>query len=145
MGAIQTGIIKDNNCQYEMNIYLEKMNYFPGETILGLIQITSNYIINKKLITSSKISFTLKEIQYWQNRQNNKSDQSALTPQPSDNYVTQKEGEHPDDKKHYFENIILLKEDLILNIINLSENGENSDKVIILFFFCIKINDIFYF
>jgi hypothetical protein len=132
MGAIQTGIIKDNNCQYEMNIYLEKMNYFPGETILGLLQITSNYIINKKLITSSKISFTLKEIQYWQNRQNNKSDQSALTPQPSDNYATQKEGEHPDDKKHYFESIILLKEDLILNIINLSENGENSDKVIIL-------------
>lgn len=132
MGTIQTGIIKDNNCPYEMNIYLEKMNYFPGETILGLLQITSSHIINKKLITSSKISFTLKEIQYWQNRQNNKSDQSVLTPQPSDNYIHQQEGEHPNDKNHYFENIILLKEDLIFNIINSSENGENSDKVMIL-------------
>ena len=130
MGTIHTGIIKDNNSSYEMNIYLEKMNYFPGEIISGLIQLTSNQIINKQLITSSKICFILKGIQYWQNRQDIKSNKNNLTPSLNNNIAIQKEGEHPDDKKHYYENIILSKEDLILNIINFSDNGR-SNKVMI--------------
>ena len=63
-----------------MNIYLEKMYYFPGETIQGIIQLTSNKNIDKKIISSLKINFILKNIEYWQNRQNfNDSNQETPT------------------------------------------------------------------
>ena len=122
MGSISTGIIKDINSPYNMNIYLEKMNYFPGETIQGLIQLTSNKIIDKKKISSLKINFVLKNIEYWQNRQNF-NDSNQETPTPDDNGP--KEGEHPDDKKHYFERIIFTNEDLIFNLIDSFNNNIN--------------------
>lgn len=131
MGTIETGIKKDNNFPYEINIYLEKMNYFPGETIQGLIQLTSNQIINKKLINTSKICFILKSIQYWQNRQKQNLYQNNLTPLPENIILTKNEDEHPDDKNHYLEKIILSKEDIILNLINLSNNGEYNNRVMI--------------
>ena len=54
MNLISTGIIKDNNSPYNMNIFLEKMNYYPGETIQGLVKITSNEPIAKNLYLSLK-------------------------------------------------------------------------------------------
>ena len=122
MGSISTGIIKDINSAYNMNIYLEKMNYFPGETIQGLIQLTSNNKIDKKMISSLKINFILKSIEYWQNRQPF-NDSNQLTPTPD--VSIPKEGEHPDDKKHYFERIIFSNEDLIFNIIDSFNNNVN--------------------
>ena len=124
MGSVATGVIKGNNCLYDMKIYLEKMNYFPGETIQGLIQLTSSHNINLLKVSSYQISFNLKNIEYWQNRQN-LSTSHGETPNP-DMFV--KEGDHQDDKNHYFENIILSKEEIISNLINSNINNNTKNR-----------------
>ena len=124
MGSISTGIIKDNNCIYDMNVYLEKMNYFPGETIQGLIQLTSNNYINYNFISSLKIIFILKNIEYWQNRKNPNYSKGE-TPNPE---LIKSEGEHQDDKNHYIEKIIILKEEEISNLINIDFKNKISNK-----------------
>ena len=131
MGSISTGIEKDNNFQYDMNIYLEKMNFFPGETINGLIQLTSNNQINKKFISSLRICFILKGIEYWQNKGDNKiSNQETPTPSPDD--IEQKEEDNYYDKKHYFERNFISKEEIISNLMNsfnTTDNNPNNNNI----------------
>lgn len=132
MGSISTGIEKDNNSQYDMNIYLEKMNYFPGEIIKGLIQLTSNNQINKQFISSLKVCLILKGIEYWHNRPNNNkpSNEESSTPNPNE-IEKEEDNTDIDDKKHYFENIIIKKEDIIFNLMdsfNPTDNNSNDIK-----------------
>lgn len=116
MGSISTGVIKENNSLYDMNIYLEKICVNPGDIIKGLIQLKSNKSnnLNENLLSSTKIYFIIKGIEYWQNR----AIPNNITPDPEQ---VQNEGEHPDDKKHYYENIILSLEDTISNLYDSSD------------------------
>lgn len=120
MGSIQTGVIKENNCLYDMNIYIEKMNYFPGETIQGLIQLSSkNYInMNEKILSPIKVYFILKGIEYWKNGLNHKNE----TPNPDE---TPRQENSLDDKKNYYEYIIFSKEDLISNLTETPDTNMN--------------------
>ena len=115
MNLIATGIIKDNNSPYNMNIFLEKMNYYPGETIQGLVKITSNEPIAKNLYLSLKICLILKHIEYWHNKQSsNSSDNETPNPSFRDNI---------DFKKHYKESVFFSKEELISNLVDLNNNN----------------------
>ena len=130
MGSIQTGVIKENNCLYDMNIYIEKMNYFPGDIIQGLLQLSSkNHTnMNKKIFSFLKIHFIIKGIEYWKNGLN----QTNETPNVEE---SSNQEENLEDKKHYNEYTILSKEDLIsnlietpdihMNMINLNKNELN--------------------
>ena len=122
MNSISTGIIKDNNSPYNMNIYLEKINYFPGETIQGLVQIISNDNINQNLYLSLKICFILKYIEYWQNKQNLVFS-NYETPNPSFIDEIQKKNENLDYKNHYYEFLILSREEIASNLIDFNNNN----------------------
>ena len=118
MGSFTTGIIKDENSPFNMNVYLEKMYFFPGDTIKGLIQLNSINNINQRLILSSKICFVLKGIEYWENNQNN-NNSNRETPNPSLDEI-QKKVIHQNDRKQYYEYIIFSKEELIQNLMEAS-------------------------
>ena len=118
MGSFTTGIIKDENSPFNMNVYLEKMYFFPGDTIKGLIQLNSINKINQRLILSSKICFVLKGIEYWENNQNN-NNSNRETPNPSLDEI-QKKVIHQNDRKQYYEYIIFSKEELIQNLMEAS-------------------------
>ena len=113
MGSISTGVIKENNSLYDMNIYLEKICVNPGEFIKGIIQLKSNNSkkFDENLISSSKIYFIIKNIEYWQNM----IIPSNFTPNPEQNQMD------PNDKKHYYESIILCLEDTISNLYDSSD------------------------
>ena len=113
MGSISTGVIKENNSLYDMNIYLEKILVNPGDIIKGLIQLKSNNSknLNQNVISSTKINFIIKNIEYWQNR----TIPSNVTPNPEQIQMD------PNDKKHYYENIILSIEDTISNLYDSSD------------------------
>ena len=114
MGSISTGVIKENNSLYDMNIYLEKILVNPGDIIKGLIQLKSNNSknLNQNVISSTKINFIIKNIEYWQNR----TIPNRGTPDPE-----QIQRDNPDDKKHYYENIVLSLEDTISNLYDSSD------------------------
>lgn len=125
MGSFSTGIIKDNNSPFNMNIYLEKMYFFPGDTIKGLIQLNSTNNINNNLILSSKISFVLKGIEYWENKQNiNISNNETPNPSLEENH---KIDNH--NKNQYYEYIIFSKEDLIQNLVDSSPKTNNKNEI----------------
>ena len=107
--------ISDN--QYEIKISLEKTNYFPGEQINAKILLISKNNINLNTNTL-KISYFIKQIEFWQNMPNiidsNKQIQNGL-------YDNEKK-EYLKDKNNYYEKIILSKEEVI-NFSVLSNNA----------------------
>ena len=107
--------ISDN--QYEIKISLEKTNYFPGEQINAKILLISKNNINLNT-NSLKISYFIKQLEFWQNMPNiidsNKQIQNGL-------YDNEKK-EYLKDKNNYYEKIILSKEEVI-NFSVLSNNA----------------------
>ena len=129
MSSFSNGI-KSNENQYELRINLEKMNYFPGEIINASIQIISKDNINLNY-NSLRISYFVKNVEYWQNNMNIKESNEQT---PGGNYINEKEG-ILNDKNNYFENIILSKEEIISNInkpFNLVNNFRNNEISIII-------------
>ena len=129
MSSFSNGI-KSNENQYEIRINLEKMNYFPGEIINASIQIISKDNINLNY-NSLRISYFVKNVEYWQNNMNIKESNEQT---PGGNNINEKEG-ILNDKNNYFENIILSKEEIISNInkpFNLVNNFRNNEISIII-------------
>ena len=58
-----------NRYQYNPKIFLEKLNYFPGETIKINIGFSSNGNINLKE-NPLKINYSIKQIEYWDKNNN---------------------------------------------------------------------------
>ena len=116
--------IKLNENQYELKINLEKMNYFPGEIINATLQIVSKDNINLNS-DSLKISYFLKNIEYWQNNTGVKDSGNQT---PGGNNINEKE-EYLKEKNNYYENIIFSKEETVQNLnkaFNLvNNNGKN--------------------
>ena len=113
--------IKLNENQYELKINLEKVNYFPGEEINVKIQIISKTNI-KLNFNSLRICYFIKNIEYWQNNMNIKESNNQT---PNGNNLNEKK-DILKDKKNYYENIILSKEEEINNLNNLSNNYPNN-------------------
>ena len=113
--------IKLNENQYELKINLEKVNYFPGEEINVKIQIISKTNI-KLNFNSLRICYFIKNIEYWQNNMNIKESNNQT---PNGNNLNEKKY-FLKDKKNYYENIILSKEEEINNLNNLSNNYPNN-------------------
>ena len=113
--------IKLNENQYELKINLEKVNYFPGEVMNVKIQIISKTNI-KLNFNSLRICYFMKNIEYWQNNMNIKESNNQT---PNGNNLNEKKY-FLKDKKNYYENIILSKEEEINNLNNLSNNYPNN-------------------
>ena len=113
--------IKLNENQYELKINLEKVNYFPGEVMNVKIQIISKANI-KLNFNSLRICYFMKNIEYWQNNMNIKESNNQT---PIGNNLNEKKY-FLKDKKNYYENIILSKEEEINNLNNLSNNYPNN-------------------
>ena len=113
--------IKLNENQYELKINLEKVNYFPGEVMNVKIQIISKTNI-KLNFNSLRICYFIKNIEYWQNNMNIKESNNQT---PNGNNLNEKKY-FLKDKKNYYENIILSKEEEINNLNNLSNNYPNN-------------------
>ena len=113
--------IKLNENQYELKINLEKVNYFPGEVMNVKIQIISKTNI-KLNFNSLRICYFMKNIEYWQNKMNIKESNNQT---PNGNNLNEKK-DILKDKKNYYENIILSKEEEINNLNNLSNNYPNN-------------------
>lgn len=107
---------KINDSQFEIKISLEKINYFPGEQINAIIQLISKNNINFN-VNSLKISYFIKQIEFWQNMPNIKDSNFQI---PNGIYDNGKK-EYLKDKNNYFEKIILSKEEVI-NFSSLSKN-----------------------
>lgn len=120
-----------NRYQYNPKIFLEKLNYFPGETIKINIGFSSNGNINLKE-NPLKINYSIKQIEYWDNNNNiNIIEKSNLngktisydsnTPgNPSDFNQRIKE-DYIKDKKSYKEEIVL-NEELYITDFSYEEN-----------------------
>ena len=113
--------IKLNENQYELKINLEKVNYFPGEVMNVKIQIISKTNI-KLNFNSLRICYFMKNIEYWQNNMNIRESNNQT---PNGNNLNEKK-DILKDKKNYYENIILSKEEEINNLNNLSNNYPNN-------------------
>ena len=113
--------IKLNENQYELKINLEKVNYFPGEVMNVKIQIISKTNI-KLNFNSLRICYFMKNIEYWQNNMNIRESNNQT---PNGNNLNEKKY-FLKDKKNYYENIILSKEEEINNLNNLSNNYPNN-------------------
>ena len=130
MGAVEVGVNHEKGL-YGMMVGLYKTNYFPGETIIGEIKLfLKNNMQNvPQILKSLKISYSLIHREYWQNHENTTlSSISTITnTNNQSNSVLRKsktmtdEGSDPNDSKHFKEQIIFSKED----IINLPNNNNN--------------------
>ena len=126
-----------NRYQYNPKIFLEKLNYFPGETIKIKIRFSSNGNINLKE-NPLKINYSIKQIEYWDNNNNiNMIEKSNLngktisydsdTPgNPSDFNQRIKE-DYIKDKKSYKEEIVL-NEELYITDFSYEENIDSFNK-----------------
>ena len=110
----------NNERKNEIKITLEKTNYFPGETMNVIVDIKSKDNIN---FNSLKISYTIKQIEYWENGNNIKENKSTLCGDfnnpKKDNFK---------DKNNYNENIVLSEEQTITNFNNFSNLLNNLKK-----------------
>ena len=97
------------------------LGYFPGEEINVKIQIISKTNI-KLNFNSLRICYFIKNIEYWQNNMNIKESNNQT---PNGNNLNEKKY-FLKDKKNYYENIILSKEEEINNLNNLSNNYPNN-------------------
>ena len=110
-----------NESKYELQINLEKNNYFPGDIINVLIQLIPKYNINLNMNFSYlKIVYFIKNIENWQNDTNIKETSNQT---PNGINIKAKDG-FLKDKNNYFEKIILSKEETFSNL-NSSKNLKN--------------------
>ena len=114
--SIFTNRYKSNDSQFEIKISLEKTNYFPGEQINAIVELSSKNNININNNTL-KISYFIKQIEFWQNMPNIKDSNIQI---PNGIYDNGKK-EYLKDKNNYQEKIILSKEEVI-NFSLLSKN-----------------------
>ena len=106
---------KPNDSQYDIKISLEKSNYFPGEQINAIVELSSKNNININNNTL-KISYFIKQLEFWQNKpyvkdSNNQSSNIINDEGKKDNLK---------DKNNYFEKIVLSKDEVI-NLSSLSK------------------------
>ena len=106
--SIFTNRYKSNDSQFEIKISLEKTNYFPGEQINAIIELISKNNINLN-VNSLKISYFIKQIEFWQNMPNIKDSNIQI---PNGIYDNGKK-EYLKDKNNYQEKIILSKEEVL--------------------------------
>lgn len=116
MGAIQVGV-NENKGLYGMVIYLNKINFYAGETIIGEINL---YLKNNsqnvpQIINNPTVLYTLYNREYWQNHDNMPSNSIIKT---SSTEPISDEGTLPDDNKHFKEEIILTKKEIYNNLPN---------------------------
>ena len=129
-----------NESKYELQINLEKNNYFPGDIINVLIQLIPKYNINLNMNFSYlKIVYFIKNIENWQNDTNIKETSNQT---PNGINIKAKEG-FLKDKNNYFEKTILSKEETFSNL-NSSKNlknyfGHNGLNITILFYYFLNI------
>ena len=110
-----------NESKYELQINLEKNNYFPGDIINVLIQLIPKYNINLNMNFSYlKIVYFIKNIENWQNDTNIKETSNQT---PNGINIKAKDG-FLKDKNNYFEKTILSKEETFSNL-NSSKNLKN--------------------
>ena len=106
---------KPNDSQYEIKISLEKSNYFPGEQINAIVELSSknNININNNIL---KISYFIKQLEFWQNKPYVKDSNNQ-----SSNIINDEgKKEYLKDKNNYFEKIVLSKDEVI-NLSSLSK------------------------
>lgn len=106
---------KPNDSQYEIKISLEKSNYFPGEQINAIVELSSKNNININNNTL-KISYFIKQLEFWQNKPYVKDSNNQ-----SSNIINDEgKKEYLKDKNNYFEKIVLSKDEVI-NLSSLSK------------------------
>ena len=120
MGAVQIGI-DETKGKYGMVVYLNKINFYPGETIFGEIKLylknNSPYIPQQ--LNNPKILLNLIHREYWQNHENlpsniipNNTNKTNGTNIISDYSVPlSDEGQVQDDNKHFIEEILSSKKE----------------------------------
>ena len=123
MGAVQVGINNDNNGAFLLQIYLCKINFYPGETLLGEIKLflKTNLLNSPQLIKSPTVSYTLIHREYWQNHDNVPSNSYINTSQnikTGTSFPNTDEGAVLDDNNHLKEEIIFSKKEIYNNLIN---------------------------
>jgi hypothetical protein len=120
MGAVQVGINNDNNGAFLLQIYLCKINFYPGETLLGEIKLflKTNLLNSPQLIKSPTVSYTLIHREYWQNHENYPQSNNKSSIIIENNNPLSDEGKYPDDCKHYQEKIIFSKKEPYYNLPN---------------------------
>ena len=122
MGAVQVGV-NENKGLYNMMVYLNKTNFYPGETIIGEIKLFlkndfPNVPQNLKFL---KISFSLIHREYWQNHDNVSLSTTKTTTNSTikTDFPLSDEGKLEDDIKHTKEEVIFSK----IDVINLPNNN----------------------
>ena len=99
---------KPSDSQYEIKISLEKSNYFPGEQINAIVELSSKNNININNNTL-KISYFIKQLEFWQNKPYVKDSNNQ-----SSNIINDEgKKEYLKDKNNYFEKLVLSKDEVI--------------------------------
>lgn len=117
MGSVQYGV-NQNKGLYTMMVFLNKSNFFPGETLMGEIKLylkpnSQNVPI---ILNNPVVSFTLIHREYWQNHDTVPGSNSTLN--ANSNIIFSDEGTVSDDIKHLKEQVIFSKKEVFTNIVN---------------------------
>ena len=121
MGAVQIGVEEQKGI-YAMNVNLNKVNYYPGETIKGEIKLYLKYNSQNvpQILTNPKVSYLLYHREYWQNHEifpSNSKMPNSTNKIDSPNPISD-EGTFSDDSKHYEEEILFSKNEIYSNLLN---------------------------
>ena len=119
MGAVQVGV-NENKGLYGMIIYLNKINFYPGETIIGEIKL---YLKNNsqnipQIIKNPTVLYTLQNREYWQNHDNKPSNITNSIIKTTSPDPISDEGTFPDDDNHLKEEILITKKEIYNNLPN---------------------------
>ena len=124
MGSIQFGVNQYKGL-YSMMVFLNKTNFYPGETIRGEIKL---YLKNNsqnapQILNNPVVSYTLVHREYWQNhdyvQSNSKASISNSNIQTaSSSIIISDEGNVSDDIKHLKEDILFSKKEVYTNLLN---------------------------
>ena len=119
MGAVQVGV-NENKGLYGMAIYLNKINFYPGETIIGEIKL---YLKNNsqnipQIIKNPTVIYTLYNREYWQNHDNKPSNITNSIIKTTSPDPISDEGTFPDDDNHLKEEILITKKEIYNNLPN---------------------------
>ena len=123
MGAIQFGVNQLKGL-YSMYVFLNKTNFYPGETIVGEIKLyIKDYSQNvPQILKNPTVSYTLIHREYWQNHDNTRSN-TITVPSTSNHELSttiqiSEEGKNPDDSRHLKEELVFTKKEVYTNLSN---------------------------
>ena len=123
MGSVQFGVNQQKG-MYTMMVFLNKTNFYPGETIIGEIKL---YLKNNsqnipQILYNPVVSYSLIHREYWQNHDYIASNANSSKPISNTNtnssIIISDEGKVSDDLKHLKEEIIFSKKEVYNNLVN---------------------------